>query len=201
MKANPKKSQFMILGKTSRQPITLNINQIKVKESQKVLLLGLTIDNQLTFKDHVDTLCSTANYKLHALNRIRKYLTPEKARLLYNAFINSQFNYSSVIWMFCRKKDNLKIEKIQYKALKIIYNSNESYEELLTRSNEVSIHQKHLRALATDIYKSLADINPDFMKPYFIIKEMPYNLQNGCTLKLPSTNSTYVYCGIGYHSP
>ena len=89
MKANPKKFQFMILGKMSRQPITLNINQIKVKESQKVLLLGLTIDNQLTFKDHVDMICSTANYKLHALRRIRKYLTPVKARLLYNAFINS----------------------------------------------------------------------------------------------------------------
>ena len=111
MKANPKKFQFMILGKTSRQPITLNINQIKVKESQKVLLLSLTIDNQLTFKDHVDMLCSTANYKLHALRRIRKYLTPVKTRLLYNAFINSQFNCVSVIWMFCRKKDYLKIEK------------------------------------------------------------------------------------------
>ena len=121
-------------------------------------------------------LCSTANYKLHALRRIRKYLTPVKARLLYNAFINSQFNYASVIWMFCRKKNYLKFEKIQYKALKIIYDSNESYEELLTRNNEVSIHQKHLRALAREIYKSLADINPDFMKPYFIIKEMPNNL-------------------------
>ena len=151
MKANPKKFQFMILGKTSRQPITLNINQIKVKESQKVLLLGLTIDNQLTFKDHVDMLCSTANYKLHALRRIRKYLTPVKARLLYNAFINSQFNYASVIWMFCRKKYYLKIAKIQHKALKIIYNSNESYEALLTRNNEVSIHQKHLRALEMDV--------------------------------------------------
>ena len=30
--------------------------------------------------------------------------------------------------MLCRKKDYLKIEKIQYKALKIISNSNESYE-------------------------------------------------------------------------
>ena len=29
------------------------------------------------------------------------------------------------------------------------------------------------------------------MKPYFIIKEMPYNLRNGCVLKLPSANSTY----------
>ena len=89
MKANPKKFQFMILGKTSRQPITLNINQIKVKESQNVLLLCLTIDNQLTFKDNVDMLCSTSNYKRQALRRIRKYLTPVKASLLYNAFINS----------------------------------------------------------------------------------------------------------------
>ena len=55
----------------------------------------------------------------------------------------------------------------------------------------MSIHQKHLRALSTEIYKSLADINPDFMKPYFKIKEMPYNLRNGYALKLPSTNSTY----------
>ena len=93
--------------------------------------------------------------------------------------------------MFCHKNGYLKIGKIQYKALKIIYNSSESYEELLTRSNEVSIHQKHLRALATEIYKSLADINPDFMKPYFKIKQMPYNLRNGYSLKVPSTNCTY----------
>ena len=34
----------------------------------------------------------------------------------------------------------------------MIYNSNESYDELLTRSNVMSIHQKHLRALATEIF-------------------------------------------------
>ena len=53
------------------------------------------------------------------------------------------------------------------------------------------MHQKHLRTLATEIYKSLTDINPDFMKPYFIIKELPYNLRNGYALKLPLANSTY----------
>ena len=55
----------------------------------------------------------------------------------------------------------------------------------------MSIHQKHLRALAAEIYKSLVDINQDFIKPYFKIKGMPYNLRNGYALKLPSTNSTY----------
>ena len=48
MKVNPKKNLIMILDKTPRQPITLNINQIKGEESQKVVLLGITIDNRLT---------------------------------------------------------------------------------------------------------------------------------------------------------
>ena len=75
----------MILGKGSRLHIILNINNIKIQESQKVILLGLTIDNCFTFKDHIDTLCRTASCKLHALQRIKKYLTTDKAKLLYYA--------------------------------------------------------------------------------------------------------------------
>ena len=97
MKPNPKKFQFIILGKVSRLPVLLNINNIKIRESQKVILLGLTIDNCLTFKDHNDTLYRNARYKLHVLRIIRKYLTPDKAKVLYNAFINSQFSYASII--------------------------------------------------------------------------------------------------------
>ena len=93
--------------------------------------------------------------------------------------------------MFCRKQDYLEVEKVYYKALKIVYNSNECYEELLIRNNEVSIHQKQLRTLAAEIYKSLTDVNSDFMKSYFSIKEIPYSLRNGSALKIPSARSIY----------
>ena len=146
----------MILGKSTRQTIMLNTNNIKIRESQNAELLDLTIDdNRLTFKDHINMLCRRASYKLHALRRIKKYLILGKSNLLYNAFTNNQFNYASIISMFCRKQDCLEVEKIHYKTLKIVYNSNECYEELLIRNNEVSIHQKQLRALATEIYKCL----------------------------------------------
>ena len=81
MKANPQKFQFMILGKSTTQTIILNVNNIKIRESQNVELLDLTIDNRLTFKDHINMLCRRATYKLHALRRIRKYLTLEKSKL------------------------------------------------------------------------------------------------------------------------
>ena len=81
---------------------------------------------------------------------------------------------------------------------------------VLIRTNEASIHQKQLHTLATEIYKSLTDVNPDFMKNYFLIKEIPYSLRNGSfmknyflikeipyslrngsALKIPSAGSTY----------
>ena len=61
------------------------------------------IDKNLTFKTHVHNLVRKAQYKLHALRCIRKFLTIEKAKILGNAFIDGQFNYAPLIWMFCRK--------------------------------------------------------------------------------------------------
>ena len=48
--------------------------------------------------------------------------------------------------MFCRKTLYHKIEKIRHSTLKVIYQSEESYENLLLESSSVSVHQRlHLR--------------------------------------------------------
>ena len=118
-------------------------------------LLGLATDKELNFNKLIDKLCRNAQYKLHALRRIRKYLSLEKAKMLGNAFIDSQFNYAPLIWMFCRKGLHLKTQKIHHKTLTVIYQSNNTYEELLELSESVSIHQRHLRFLVTEVYKEL----------------------------------------------
>ena len=74
-----------------------------MKESDEVELLGITIDKPLNFKKHIENLCHAAQYKLNFLRQIRKYLTLDKAKLLGNAFIDSQFNYAPLISMFCHK--------------------------------------------------------------------------------------------------
>ena len=48
--------------------------------------------------------------------------------MLSNAFIDSQFNYTPLLWMFCRKTLYSKIEKIHHKTLKVIYESNDTYD-------------------------------------------------------------------------
>ena len=112
--------------------------------------------------------------------------------MLSNALgIGSQFNYATLIWMFCRKGLYLKMQKIHHKTLKVIYQSNKTYEELLELSETVSIHQRHLRFLVTEVYKSTSYLNPKFMCSFFTHKEIPYNLRKGQVLSLPPARSTY----------
>ena len=135
LKANLGKFQFMILEDKSHHKHVLKINSIKVEVSDDVFLLGTTIDKELTFKQHIENLCRKAEYKLHVLRCLRKFLTIQKAKVLGNAFIDSQFNYALLLWMFCRKTLYSTIEKIQIKTLKVIYESNDTYDNLLLRSN------------------------------------------------------------------
>ena len=153
--------------------------------------IGLTIDKKLNFSKHIDKLCRNAQYKLHALRRIRKYLSLQKAKLLGNAFIDSPFNYASLIWMFCRKGLYLKMQKVHHKRLKVIYQSNKTYEEPLELNETVSIHQRQLRFLVTKVYKSTSFLNPNFMRSFFTHKEIPYNIRKGKLLSLPPARSTY----------
>ena len=91
----------------------------------------------------------------------------------------------------------------------MFFYSSESFEDLLLHSNEVSIHHKQLGQLTTEFYKSLIDLSPEFIKPFFTVKELPYNLRNGHILNLPSLPtmapiqyfSEHVKCGIIYRFP
>ena len=121
MKANPEKFRFMILSKKSYQLQKISAITFTIDESDEVELLGMTIDKELNFSKHIDKLCCNAQYKLHALRQIRKYLSLEKTKMLGNAFIDSQFNYAALIWMFCRKGLYLKMQKVHHKTLKVIY--------------------------------------------------------------------------------
>ena len=50
---------------------------------------------------------------------------------------------------------------------------------------------KKLRQLTTEIYKSLTDLSPEFIKPFFTVKQLPYNLHDRHMLNLPSPQTTY----------
>ena len=77
-----------------------------------------------------------------------------KRRLLMNSFFKTQFNYCLLIWMCHGRENNRKINRLHQKCLRTIYNNKQSsFDELLEKDRSVSIHERNLQFLATDMYK------------------------------------------------
>ena len=90
-------------------------------ESKEEVLLGVRIDSDLTFKEHVTNICSKANQKLYVLTRISKYLSLQKCRILMKSFITSQFNNCPIVWMCHCISANYKVNNTHERALRIVY--------------------------------------------------------------------------------
>lgn len=84
LKSNPGKFQYMILGNHQQNFVTLKVNSIEIRETNKVVLLDIPIDNKLTFNEK----------KRFIFRTVKKF---------WKAFIISQFNYAPKNWVVCRK--------------------------------------------------------------------------------------------------
>ena len=102
----------------------------------------------------------------------------EKRRSLMKAFVISQFNYCPLIWMFHNRALNNRIAKIHERALRLVYqNKDLSFSELLELDNAVTIHQRNLQVLATDIFKVKYNLSHEIMKQVFDSQEPYYHLR------------------------
>ena len=170
LSANPNKFHLILSDKNKDLTINLNDHLIENSESQK--LLGIQIDSKLTFNSHVSNLCRKASQKLHALSRISNYMSISQRRRIFCSFIFSQFGYCPLIWMLHSRQLNNRINKIHYRALKIIYrDDNSSFEDLLLRDGSFTVHERNVQSLAIELYKVAYGISPEIMRHIFPTKQ------------------------------
>ena len=130
-----------------------------------------------TWKPYAKKLHLNSKKFISALRRIQKFLTVEKA---------TKFNYAPLIWIFVRKTAFNKILKISYRTLQVVYSEyHKSYEELLQINKDISIHQKHLRILALEVYQSILHSTQEFMWHCFNTNPIPDNSRKRSRLLIP----------------
>ena len=164
MKLNEDKCHFLFPGNVT-QLHSLKVGKERIWESKSEVLLGLTIDKNLTFKDHVQRISLKANQKVSALGRLIHILPHHKKRILMKSFVESQFNYLPLIWMFCSRQQNHKINRIHERALRIVYDDYiSSFESLLYRDRTMCVHHKNIHAVAIEMFKIKNNLAPDVLK-------------------------------------
>ena len=124
MIVNPDKFQAIVVKRNNKMKdsYSLNINQEVINSENCVKLLGVEIDDKLSFEKHISTLVKKASSQLNAISRIQKFMGFKEKEILLNSFVYSNFNYCPLVWHFCLEKSVKRIEKIQERALRILYN-------------------------------------------------------------------------------
>ena len=146
----------------------VEIGNETVNNSKYEKLLGVEIDHELNFSEHVSPLCKKASQKLNALSRIASCMTFDQRRLILNSFITSHFSYCSILWMFHSRKLNGRINHIHERAPRLVYKDfNSSFQELLIEDSSLSIHHRNLQKLVTEIFKVKNGLSPELMNDVF----------------------------------
>ena len=109
MIVNETKHQALILGKTDYNfcfPVNSSID-----------ILGMTIDNKLSFDNHISVICKKINNQFNVMLRFRKLIDKETLLKLYKAFILPHFYYCSSVWHFCGACNTKKLDNLNKRIL------------------------------------------------------------------------------------
>ena len=94
--------------------------------------------------------------------------------------------------MFHSRKINNPINSLHERALRVVYRDYKAtFSELLSKDKSVTIHQRNLQLLATEIFKTKSELNLKIMEEIFTFKDVDYNLRNNTPLKISNVKTVY----------
>ncbi|XP_068692902.1 uncharacterized protein [Montipora foliosa] len=150
----------------------------EICQGEKFKLLGVILDKEMNFTDHIATICTTTSRKIGILTRMRK-LIPIHAKLqIYKSAILPHFDYCNLVWHFCKASDKNKLERLNERGLRAVYCDYKSpYEELLKRAMLTTLNRR-LQNVAIFIYKIKNKLLPQTVVDLFTCPDHKYNLRN-----------------------
>ena len=133
---------LMCLGKNIDGTETLSFNNLPLKNSVEVEILGITLDRSMGFKTHIKDICRKAGQKLSPLLRISLYLDHGKKVSLYKSVIKFQFNYSALVWIYCSRQSKNLINRVYERDPRLTCRNetNKQFQQILREKKERTIH-------------------------------------------------------------
>ncbi len=128
MKLNGKKTrQVLVVDFTKSkksQHWQFHVNEAPVDIVKSARLLGVIVNSQLTWDDHINSIINKASSRLWILRSIRKFgFTKNELTLLYKSSIIPILEYASPVWGFAITTSQAEAtERVQWRAVQTICN-------------------------------------------------------------------------------
>ena len=199
MIANPDKFQAILARKDKQctEGLPVKIGSKIIKTENQVKLVGLLIDNKLSFDSYITTTLKQASAKLNAIKRIGKYLSESQKKILCYSYVLVYLKYCPAVWHFGNAGLIHKTEKLQKRVVRFINSDYDTdYFTLLKEKNLKTLYTERLENICCEVYKFKKGISPEYMNE--IISERPSNYPSRNPLDIYNPKSNQVT--FGYNS-
>ena len=198
---NMTKTEFMLIGSRQRLsniavPPALEINGACLKQVTSTKSLGVIINENLTWSNHIDTISKKISSGIGAVKRVNHCLPPSSLHNIYYGLIQPHLDYCSVVWDNCGKTLSNKLQRLQNRAARVLtcssYDSNAN--QLLQQLNRKKLETRRKIQKAEMVYKCLNGLAPDYLSSKFIQRKdiiTSYDFrdsENKLAIPLPRTN-------------
>ena len=199
---NMTKTEFMLIGSRQRLsnitvPPALEINGACLKQVTSTKSLGVIINENLTWSNHIDTISKKISSGIGAIKRVNHCLPPSSLHsIYYGLVIQPHLDYCSVVWDNCGKTLSNKLQRLQNRAARVLtcssYDSNAN--KLLQQLNWKKSETRRKIQKAEVVYKCLNGLASNYLSSKFIQRKdiiTSYDLcdsENKLAIPLPRTN-------------
>ena len=138
LKVNIDKTKYMVFKQKNKhiQELNIRIKDTSISRVNKIKYLGLIIDENLNWQEHINMITSKTASMVAAVYRCRDYLSYRAKMNVYNAFFLSNFRYLLPVWGTCGQVRFNSMQLLQNKILKVLfkydylYHTDDLYREL-----------------------------------------------------------------------
>jgi hypothetical protein len=191
---NAKKTNLMYLGtrmqtKNIKANSDIYLDGCKLDRVHEAKFLGITIDENLTWKKQIDTICKSCSRNIGVLNKLKSFLPKNTLYQLYCSLVLPYLNYGLLLWGTANKVYMNKIFRLQKRALRTI--SNSSYlcptKPLFENYKVLNIFDMYTYESAIFMYKYKNNLLPPSFDGVFTIHQEnhKYNTRNKGDFQIP----------------
>ena len=168
--------------------LTYNNDVLKNVQNDKVL--GVHIDNNLTWTVHTEFIAKKISSNLWLLSKLKEYLSTEHRVQFYKTYLQPHIDYCSTVWGGTSHSNLNRIFRLQKRAVKIILNYN--YDDIASSMNDLkimNIYERIFMRKAKFMFKVSKAITPSYINDMFSLRPMNETVQS---LRSVNTSSFHI---------
>ena len=177
LKMNEDKTEFIIFGSSRSllkcESTSIRVGNSNVERTSCVGLLGMQLDEHLTFKDHIAKKSRAASYAMFSLLKLRHYLSRESCLQIANALVFSHMDYGNDLFINLPASTLRPFQRIQNFTAKIILGKSK-YDSSTEELKELHILPVHVRSefkLLVLVFKCLNNLAPKYLSDLLVVKQ------------------------------